>query len=123
MAQQLPKRLINVTEFEGMFRNGIFKDNERLELLEGGIYEMSPVGAIHMACVKFLSRFFHQNFVIEPRHSLLLSLSDEVHCCSPAQHSAFASAPCRASRPRHAHHHEFANGSISSPGSRAGPLL
>ena len=62
MAQQLPNRLINVTEFEGMFASGVFKGDERLELLEGGIYKMSPVGAIHMACVKFLSRFFHQYF-------------------------------------------------------------
>ena len=62
MAQQLPKRLINVTEFEGMFASGVFKGDERLELLEGGIYEMSPVGAIHMACVNFLSWFFNVNF-------------------------------------------------------------
>lgn len=62
MSQPLPKRLINVTEFEGMFSSGIFNGNEKLELLEGGIYEMSPVGALHIACVNFLSWFFNLNF-------------------------------------------------------------
>lgn len=41
---------------------GIFPGDARLELLEGEIYEMSPIGSRHAACVKFLSNLFTRQF-------------------------------------------------------------
>ncbi len=38
---------------------GIFAKDTRLELIEGEIVEMSPIGSRHAACVKFLSRFLN----------------------------------------------------------------
>lgn len=38
---------------------GIFAKDARLELIEGEIVEISPIGSRHAACVKFLSRFLN----------------------------------------------------------------
>jgi Uma2 family endonuclease len=54
MVQQLAKHWITVDEYERMGEAGIFRSNSRLELLEGEIYEMSPIGSHHAACVSFL---------------------------------------------------------------------
>ena len=35
---------------------GIFAKDARLELIEGEIYEMSPIGSRHAACVDLLAR-------------------------------------------------------------------
>lgn len=54
MSRQLAKRWITVDEYERMGEAGIFRPDDRLELLEGEIYEMSPIGSRHAACVDFL---------------------------------------------------------------------
>lgn len=41
---------------------GIFRQDARLELIEGEIIEMSPIGSPHAACVKFLSGLLHRLF-------------------------------------------------------------
>ncbi|HEX8491977.1 MAG TPA: Uma2 family endonuclease [Pyrinomonadaceae bacterium] len=55
MSRQLAKYWISVDEYERMGEAGILRPDARLELLEGEIYEMSPIGSRHAACVKFLS--------------------------------------------------------------------
>jgi Uma2 family endonuclease len=55
MSRQLAKYWISVDEYERMGAAGIFSPDARLELLEGGIYEMSPIGSLHAACVDFLA--------------------------------------------------------------------
>jgi Uma2 family endonuclease len=55
MVQQLAKHWITVDEYERMGEAGIFRPDSRLELLEGEIYEMSPIASHHAACVSFLS--------------------------------------------------------------------
>ena len=62
MSRQLAKHWITADEFEQMGRAGIFHPDARLELLEGGIYEMSPIGSPHAACVDFLNTFFNLHF-------------------------------------------------------------
>jgi Uma2 family endonuclease len=47
-------------EFESMGEAGILRKDARLELIEGEIVEMSPIGSRHAACVKFLSRFLNR---------------------------------------------------------------
>jgi Uma2 family endonuclease len=62
MSRQLAKHWISVDEYERMGRAGIFGDDARLELLEGEIYEMSPIGSPHAACVKYFNTLFNRLF-------------------------------------------------------------
>lgn len=62
MSRKLAKHWISVNEYERMGEAGIFHSDERLELLEGEIYEMSPIGSPHAACVKFLSALLNRLF-------------------------------------------------------------
>src|SRR5437763_6415623 len=54
MSRQPAKHWISVDEYERMGEAGIFHSNARLELLEGAIYEMPPIGSPHAACVTIL---------------------------------------------------------------------
>ncbi len=48
------KHLITATQFTRMGEAGIFDDDERLELIEGEIIAMSPIGRRHAGRVRFL---------------------------------------------------------------------
>jgi Uma2 family endonuclease len=74
MSQQLAKHWITADEYERMGQAGIFPQDARLELLEGEIYEMSPIGSRHAACVKFLSNLFSRQF----GDKLIVSTQDPV---------------------------------------------
>jgi len=60
MSLQTARHFFTVTEFERMGEAGIFAKDARLELIEGEIFEMSPIGSRHVACVNFLSRFLNR---------------------------------------------------------------
>jgi Uma2 family endonuclease len=45
------RRLFTIEEYERMAEAGILKDDDRVELIEGQIVEMSPIGTVHMAVV------------------------------------------------------------------------
>lgn len=60
MSRQLAKHWISADEYERMGEAGIFGPDARLELIEGDIYQMSPIGSPHASCVKFLSRFLNR---------------------------------------------------------------
>lgn len=62
MSRQLAKHWISVDEYERMGRAGVFTPDERLELFEGEIYEMTPIGSPHAACVKFLNTLLNRLF-------------------------------------------------------------
>jgi Uma2 family endonuclease len=55
MSHQLAKYSISADEYERMGAAGIFPPDARLELIEGEIYEMSPIGSPHAACVTYLA--------------------------------------------------------------------
>jgi Uma2 family endonuclease len=59
---ELPKRLFTVDEYYRMAEAGILDPEARLELLEGEIVEMSPVGVRHVACVNRATALFGKNF-------------------------------------------------------------
>ncbi len=48
------KRLITASEFTQMCEAGVFREDDRLELIEGEIIEMSPIGKRHAAAVRRL---------------------------------------------------------------------
>jgi Uma2 family endonuclease len=62
MSRNLAKRWITADEYERMGEAGIFPPGARLELIKGEIYEMSPIGSSHAACVKYLSRLLNELF-------------------------------------------------------------
>ena len=46
-----PRRLFTIEEYEKMVEIGILTEYDRVELIEGEIVEMSPIGDAHAACV------------------------------------------------------------------------
>jgi len=52
------ERRFTVDEYYQMGEAGIFGENDRVELLDGQIYVMSPIGSEHATCVRRLTRFF-----------------------------------------------------------------
>ena len=62
MSAELAKHWITADEYERMGETGVFSPDARLELIEGEIYEMSPAGSPHAACVKFLSHLLNRAF-------------------------------------------------------------
>ena len=52
------KRLFTRKEYHAMGKAGIFAPEERVELLEGEIIAMSPVGNRHMSCTRRINRLF-----------------------------------------------------------------
>jgi Uma2 family endonuclease len=55
MSVQLTRRRFTVDQYEAMGRAGILGEDDRVELLEGEIVEMTPIGARHAACVLMLT--------------------------------------------------------------------
>jgi Uma2 family endonuclease len=54
MTPQALKRLFTVDEFHRMGEAGVFQDDDRVELLEGEIITMTPIGPRHASCVRRL---------------------------------------------------------------------
>lgn len=61
MSRKLAKRWITADECERMGEAGIFPQDARLELIEGEIFETSPIGSPHAACVDALALIFNEN--------------------------------------------------------------
>jgi Uma2 family endonuclease len=58
MAVQLLRRQFTVAQYHQMVEAGILTEDERVELIEGEIIEVSPIGRRHAACVNRLIRLF-----------------------------------------------------------------
>jgi Uma2 family endonuclease len=60
MATELeaPRRLFTVDEYHRMAEAGIFRPDERVELIEGEIVQMAPIGPRHAGCVINANRLF-----------------------------------------------------------------
>lgn len=54
------QRRFTVEEYHQMGAAGILSEDDPVELLEGHIYVMSPIGSQHAACVRRLTRLFVQ---------------------------------------------------------------
>ena len=51
-----------VEDYHRLAEAGILDENSRVELLNGQIVQMSPVGDFHAACVELLDEFFRDIF-------------------------------------------------------------
>jgi Uma2 family endonuclease len=62
--------------YHSLDKNGAFKPDERLELIDGEIYEMSPIGSRHSRIVKILNelliRQFSDEFIISVQDPIAL---------------------------------------------------
>lgn len=52
----ITRHRFTVAEYERMGEVGIFTEDDRVELIEGEIYQMSPIGVRHARCVNRLNR-------------------------------------------------------------------
>jgi Uma2 family endonuclease len=59
METEVSKWLINVDEYYKMAEVGILKPDDRLELINGEIFKMSPIGSKHAAIVDRLARILN----------------------------------------------------------------
>ena len=58
MATPIPRRKFTVEQYYQMAATGILAPNERVELIEGEIIEMAPIGPRHAMCVDRLVQLF-----------------------------------------------------------------
>ena len=57
---RIAKKKFTVREYNLMAKTGILQGGDRLELIEGEIVEMSPVGTNHATCVRRLNQLFNR---------------------------------------------------------------
>lgn len=62
MSVEIARHSFTVDEFERMGAAGIFHPNDRLELIEGEIVEMPPIGPRHAGVVAYLSKLLNRLF-------------------------------------------------------------
>ena len=60
MTVHVARRRFTVDDYRRMAASGILGEDDRVELLEGEVVEMSPIGRPHAACVARLIRLFTQ---------------------------------------------------------------
>ncbi|MDE2058820.1 MAG: Uma2 family endonuclease [candidate division NC10 bacterium] len=60
MTVQLVRHRFTVEEFRRMAESRILTEDSRVELVEGELIEMTPIGSRHAACVDRLNRLFSQ---------------------------------------------------------------
>jgi Uma2 family endonuclease len=59
-AFRVERKLFTVEQYEQMVSTGVLGEDERLELIEGDIVDMSPIGSAHLAHVNRLTHLFVQ---------------------------------------------------------------
>ena len=58
MAVEISRRRFTADEYQAMGRAGILRDDDRVELIDGEVLAMSPVGSPHNGSVNRLNRLF-----------------------------------------------------------------
>jgi len=71
----LPLRRLSVSEYHRMGEEGILKEDEHVELIDGALKEMSPKGTLHSAVVGKLSAPFYELVI---QNKVLLRVQDPV---------------------------------------------
>src|SRR5215470_7302454 len=63
MSAQLARKRFTTTEYHMMFDAGVFDEDSPVELIDGEIFEMSPIGPRHASCVDKLTLLLVQALV------------------------------------------------------------
>ena len=61
MSVQLQKHYFSVDEYYRMGEAGVLPGDSRVELIDGEVLEMSPIGKRHAGCVNRLNRLLNRN--------------------------------------------------------------
>ena len=73
---EVPRRLFTVEEYHRMAEAGILDADERVELIEGEVIRMAPVGPRHSGCVINVNRLFvtrlDDRAVVSPQNPVLI---------------------------------------------------
>jgi Uma2 family endonuclease len=76
MAIQLTPRRFTAAEYRQMIDAGVFGRDERLELIDGEIVHMSPIGDRHAACVRrliaLLSQLFAAQAIVDAQNPIMV---------------------------------------------------
>lgn len=75
MSVQLQKHYFNVDEYYRMAEVGLLSPDDRVELIEGEIVEMSPIGKTHGGTVKRSNRLLNR----ELGDAVVVSVQDPIH--------------------------------------------
>lgn len=77
MSVEIAKYSFTAEEFERLGEAGILRQDARLELIEGEIFEMSPIGSLHAACVDALALLLFEiarrRFIVRVQNPVLLN--------------------------------------------------
>jgi Uma2 family endonuclease len=82
MAVELLKRRFTVDEFHRMGATGILADADRVELIDGEVVLMTPIGVRHAACVACLTRHFSSlgdRAIVWVQHPVRLDETSELY--------------------------------------------
>ena len=78
MATMVTKKRFTADEYHHMAQVGILSPRERVELIDGEIVVMTPIGSRHSACVssatRALVRAVDDNAIVQPQSSVRLDL-------------------------------------------------
>ncbi|BAY08579.1 Uma2 family endonuclease [Calothrix sp. NIES-2098] len=81
MTVQLLRRKFTVEQYHKMLESGILTEDDRVELIQGEIIEMSPIGTKHAACVKCLNKLLSSKL----RDRVLIAIQDPVELDNNSQ--------------------------------------
>jgi Uma2 family endonuclease len=74
-------RRFSVDEFHSMERAGVFHPEERLELIQGKVYNMSPIGPFHGGVTDILAEYFwelsNKRWIVRTQNPVQLSYESE----------------------------------------------
>ena len=77
MSGQAARRYFTIDEYHRMGEAGILNEHDRVELIEGEILRMSPIGSRHAACVNRLIRqrtnLIGDRAIVSPQNPIVLS--------------------------------------------------
>ena len=83
MEAQVLRREFSVDEFHRMADAGVFAEDDRLELLDGEIVRMTPIGSRHAGCVDRLNELFWERCravaIVHVQNPLVLSKQTEFY--------------------------------------------
>ncbi len=74
MSHQLARRWFTVGQYNRMAEVGILTEEERVELIEGQIVKLSPIGSRHAACVNRCTRLLH----LQAQQLFIVSVQDPI---------------------------------------------